>query len=103
MEFEKMLKKFMIEHPQYNNEQELEEAIKLYFTFIREEIESGKLNQIRMKYFGSFRPLLGKIGHLKKNINWDKLTNKEKERYVRLFENYDRITLDLQKESEEDL
>lgn len=74
------------------SEEDLTEIIKLYFDFIREEIESGRLEQVRLKYFGSFKPMFGKIKHLQKNINWDKFNPKEKERYVKLFENFERIS-----------
>lgn len=74
------------------SEEELTEIIKLYFDFIKEEIESGNLEQIRLKYFGSFKPMFGKIKHLEKNINWEKFNPKEKERYVKLFEKLKTIT-----------
>ena len=73
-------------------EEELTQIIKLYFDFIKEEIESGNLEQIRLKYFGSFKPMFGKIKHLEKNINWDKFSTKEKERYVKLFRRFKEIT-----------
>lgn len=96
MDFNKIIDEYLKENPELNKE-ELLEITKLYFTFIKEEIESGKLNQIRIKYFGSFRPLLGKLRHLKQNINWDKFTEKEKERYVKLLKNYDGVIEQIEK------
>lgn len=96
MDFNKIIDEYLKENPELNKE-ELLEITKLYFTSIKEEIESGKLNQIRIKYFGSFRPLLGKLRHLKQNINWDKFTEKEKERYVKLLKNYDGVIEQIEK------
>ena len=91
MDFDKLIDKYIEENPDTLSKEDLLQLIKLYFTFIREEMESGNLHQIRMKYFGSFRPLLGKLKHLKYNINWDKFNPKEKERYIKLLETYDKL------------
>ena len=93
MDFNKIIDEYLLENPDLTKE--LLEITKLFFNFIKEEIESGNLNQIRIKYFGSFRPLLGKLKHLKHNINWDKFTEKEKKRYIDLLENYDRIAKEI--------
>lgn len=95
MDFNKIIDEYLLENPDLTKE-ELLEITKLFFNFIKEEIESGNLNQIRIKYFGSFRPLLGKLKHLKYNINWDKFTEKEKKRYIDLLENYDRIAKEIE-------
>lgn len=99
LDFNKLIDKYLEENPDTISREDLLELTKLYFSFIKEEIESGKLNQIRMKYFGSFRPLLGKLKHLKYNINWDKFGPKEKERYIKLLENYDKIAEEIEKKS----
>ena len=91
MDFDKLIDKYIEENPDTLSKEDLLQLIKLYFTFIREVMESGNLHQIRMKYFGSFRPLLGKLKHLKYNINWDKFNPKEKERYIKLLETYDKL------------
>lgn len=85
---ETLIQLFIKEYNPDLTEEEVKEVVNSYYDFIREEMESGNLEQIRMKYFGSFKPLLGKIQHLEKNINWDKFTPNEKERYVKLFERF---------------
>lgn len=95
MDFNKIIESYLEDNPDIPKE-DLVEISKLFYTFIREEMESGNLNQIRIKYFGSFRPLLGKLKHLKHNINWDKFGPKEKNRYIKLLENYDRIAKEIE-------
>lgn len=85
LDFNTLLKLFKREYNIEMPEEELEQLIKIHFQYIREEIESGDLSHIRMKYFGSFKPMFGKLKHLEKNINWGKFTPKEKERYDKLF------------------
>lgn len=102
MDFNQLIDEFIKENPDHTKE-DLMEICKLYFTYIREEIESGNLNQIRIKYFGSFRPMLGKLKHLKYNINWEKFNEKEKNRYIKLLGRYDEIIKSSDPESKEDL
>lgn len=102
MDFNQIVDKFIKEYPEYSKE-EILEISKLYFTYIREEIESGNLNQIRIKYFGSFRPMLGKLKHLKYNINWEKFNLKEKNRYIKLLKRYDDIIESSNTKSKKDI
>lgn len=97
LDFNRLIDKYLEENKDSITKEQLVEITKLYYTFIREEIESGKLHQIRIKYFGSFRPLLGKLKHLKYNINWDKFNPKEKERYIKLLETYDKLSEEIEK------
>ena len=99
MDFDQLVEEYLKENEETINKEELLEITKLFYSFVRQEIESGNLHQVRIKYFGSFRPMLGKLKHLKQNINWDKFTQKEKERYVKLFENYDRVIKQIEEKS----
>ena len=40
--------------------------------------------------------MLGKLKHLRQNINWDKFNDKEKERYNKLFKNYDELIKEIE-------
>ena len=101
-DFNTLLKLFIKEHNITHSEEEIEEILKLYFESIRTEIESDNLPQIRLKYFGTFRPMFGKLKHLQKNINWDKFNTKEKERYERIFKNLDELLKTDQDQSKSD-
>ena len=96
MDFDQLVEEYLKENEETINKEELLEITKLFYSFVRQEIESGNLNQIRIKYFGSFRPMLGKLKHLRQNINWDKFNDKEKERYNKLFKNYDELIKEIE-------
>ena len=99
MDFDQLVEEYLKEHAETITKEELLEITKLFYSFVRQEIESGNLNQVRIKYFGSFRPMLGKLKHLRQNINWDKFNDKEKERYNKLFKNYDELIKEIETES----
>ena len=99
MDFDQLVEEYLKEHAETITKEELLEITKLFYGFVRQEIESGNLNQVRIKYFGSFRPMLGKLKHLRQNINWDKFNDKEKERYNKLFKNYDELIKEIETES----
>ena len=99
MDFDQLVEEYLKENEETINKEELLEITKLFYSFVRQEIESGNLNQVRIKYFGSFRPMLGKLKHLRQNINWDKFNDKEKERYNKLFKNYDELIKEIETES----
>lgn len=96
MDFDQLVEEYLKEHAETITKEELLEITKLFYGFVRQEIESGNLNQVRIKYFGSFRPMLGKLKHLRQNINWDKFNDKEKERYNKLFKNYDELIKEIE-------
>ena len=96
MDFDQLVEEYLKENEETINKEELLEITKLFYSFVRQEIESGNLNQVRIKYFGSFRPMLGKLKHLRQNINWDKFNDKEKERYNKLFKNYDELIKEIE-------
>lgn len=100
VDFNKLVDKFNKANPGPLSEEELLELFKLYYDYIKSEIESGELKQIRIKYFGTFRPMLGKLKHLKQNINWDKFNPREKQRYIKLLENYDKLAKEIEEESQ---
>ena len=99
MDFDQLVEEYLKENEETINKEELLEITKLFYSFVRQEIESGNLNQVRIKYFGSFRPMLGKLKHLRQNINWDKFNDKEKERYNKLFKNYDELIKEIETQS----
>ena len=99
MDFDQLVEEYLKENEETINKEELLEITKLFYGFVRQEIESGNLNQVRIKYFGSFRPMLGKLKHLRQNINWDKFNDKEKERYNKLFKNYDELIKEIETQS----
>ncbi len=99
MDFDQLVEEYLKENEETINKEELLEITKLFYSFVRQEIESGNLNQVRIKYFGSFRPMLGKLKHLRQNINWDKFNDKEKERYNKLFKNYDELIKEIETKS----
>ena len=99
MDFDQLVEEYLKEHAETITKEELLEITKLFYGFVRQEIESGNLNQVRIKYFGSFRPMLGKLKHLRQNINWDKFNDKEKERYNKLFKNYDELIKEIETKS----
>lgn len=99
MDFDQLVEEYLKENEETISKEELLEITKLFYSFVRQEIESGNLHQIRIKYFGSFRPMLGKLKHLRQNINWDKFNDKEKERYNKLFKNYDELIKEIETKS----
>ena len=99
MDFDQLVEEYLKENKETITKEELLEITKLFYGFVRQEIESGNLNQVRIKYFGSFRPMLGKLKHLRQNINWDKFNDKEKERYNKLFKNYDELIKEIETQS----
>ena len=98
IDFNKLVDKFNKANPGPLTEEELLELFKHYYNYIKAEIESGELKQIRVKYFGTFRPMMGKLKHLKYNINWDKFNPREKERYIKLIETYDKLAKEIEEE-----
>ena len=99
MNLDQQVEEYLKENEETINKEEILEITKLFYSFVRQEIDSGYLHQVRIKYFGSFRPMLGKLKHLRQNINWDKFNDKEKERYNKLFKNYDELIKEIETES----
>ena len=54
MDFDQLVEEYLKENEETINKEELLEITKLFYSFVRQEIESGNLHQVRIKYFGSF-------------------------------------------------
>lgn len=83
---ELFIRDFRHNNPTINiSDEDIENAIKLQYKALKNCIESDDIPHIRLKYFGSFRPLYGKLRHFERNINRNNVSQKEQERYERIF------------------
>ena len=62
----------------------LQNMLQKYFLSVRYYIESDDLNHVRLKYFGLFKPLYGKMQYFFKKADLSVYSKKDRLRYEKL-------------------